>query len=197
MATPLAKVVAVAAAHLTPHFEMSDDGRSRATPEQSPGELLDALMEAECHRDAVALLAHGLGRREAVWWACVCARATLQPDVAPEVETALAAAEAWCYDPSDENRRAAFDAAEAQGKDHAASCAALGAFWGGDNMAPPESGVTVPPGPFLTAKAVHAAVVLAAVSHAPEKASEKLQDFIERGVDIANGGWGNELTGGA
>lgn len=197
MATKLAKVVAVAAAQLTPHFEMSDEGRAVATPEQSPGELLDALLDAACHRDAVALLAHGLGRREAVWWACVCTRVTLEPDAGPEVVAALSAAEAWCYDPSDDNRHAAYAAAEAQGNDHPASCAALGAFWGGENMAPPESGVTVAPGPFLTAKAVQAAVTLSAVRRAPEKAAERLADFVERGVDIANGGWGNEPQGDA
>ena len=196
MGTELKRVTATMAVQITPHFEVTEGGRALLTPEQTPGDFLDALLAAELFHDAVNLLAHGLGRREGVWWACICARTALEPEPAPDVLQVLAAAEAWCYEPTDEKRRTAFDLAEAQGRDHPASWAAIGAFWAGDNMAPLESQVVVPPGPFLTAKAVSMAVTLSAVRREPQNANGRFADFMARGIDIANGGWGNEPAGG-
>lgn len=192
----LKRVTAKTAEQITPHFDLSEEGAALLTPQLPPGDFLDELMAAGLHTDAVNLLAHGLGRREAVWWACVCARAALEPEPAPDVMQTLAAAEAWCYDPDDDKRKIAFDTAEAQGREHPAAWASMGAFWGGENMAPEESQVVVAPGPFMTAKAVSAAVILAAVRREPEKAPERYADFIARGIDIANGGWGNEPADG-
>ena len=184
------------AAQIAPHVELSEDASALLTKDQAPGAYLDALVEAGLHMDAIQFLAHGLGRREGVWWACVCVRATLEEPPPADVLQVLAAAEGWCYDPTDTQRRAARDLAEAQGNDHPASWAGMAAFFAGDNLAPPEAGVVVAPGPFMTAKTVAGAVIGSAVRREPGRAQERYADFLARGIDIANGGWGNQPAGG-
>ena len=153
--------------------------------DMAPGAYLDALVAGRLWQDAVKFLAYGLGRREAVWWACVCCRATMEPKPSPEAVRALTAAEAWCRAPSEENRRAAQAAAEASGLEHPAALAALGAFFSGATLAPPHIQQPVPPGPFHTARAIVGAVTLAAVRSEPEHAPAKLAKFVEYGIAVA------------
>ena len=153
--------------------------------DMAPGAYLDALVAAGLWPDAVKFLAHGLGRREAVWWACVCCRATMEPKPAPEAVGALTAAETWCRAPTEENRRAAQAAAEASGLEHPAALAALAAFFSGATLAPPHIQQPVPPGPFHTARAIVGSVTLAAVRSQPEHAPAKFAKFVEYGVSIA------------
>src|SRR5690606_25846941 len=118
--------------------------------------------------DAIAFLARALPKREAVWWACMCARVTAPPAeeaASPEGDVAgpaaagrgparaLAAAEAWVYKPSEENRRECEAAAHAAQFDSPESWAAIAAFWSGGSVAPP-GGPVVPPGEDLAPRAV-------------------------------------------
>jgi hypothetical protein len=169
----------VGAADLTP------EAKALLRPEMPPGAYLDAVVAAGLHADAVKFLAHGLGRREAVWWACVCCRQAMEPAPPPEAVRALLSAETWCRAPTEENRRAAQAAAEAGSLEHPAALAALAAFLSGGTLAPAHVKEPVPPGPFLTARAVSGSVTLAAVRSQPEKAREKFAKFIEIGVAIA------------
>ncbi len=105
--------------------------------DQAPRSFLDALIEAGEFPDAVRFLAHALPKREAVWWACLCAREAAGADPPEPVAAALRAAEAWVADPSEENRRAAV--ARGRGGRAAAppaGCAAAAAFWSGGSLGP-------------------------------------------------------------
>jgi hypothetical protein len=190
--TTLRKITAVNAAEICARFPVG--APAAAVAHLPPPEFLDQLIAQRQFQDATRFLAHALPKREAVWWACVCARqATLGGDSAT---AALAAAEAWVYQPTEDNRRAAMAVAQATGFTTPASWAAVGAFWSGGSMAPPEA-PTVPPGEFLTSAAVAGAVLLAAVEREPEKSDDKFRAFIAAAIDIANGGNGrNEaMTG--
>ena len=114
----------------------------RLNPEVEPGAFLDELLALELHVDAVRFLAYALPKREAVWWACQCVRS-----VAAEADElpGLQAAEAWVRDPSEENRRAAMEAAESLEFGSPDAWAAVGAFWAEGSLAPPDAPV-VPPG---------------------------------------------------
>jgi hypothetical protein len=149
-------------------------------------EQLDQLIEAGAFPDAIRLLAQHLPKRQAVWWACLCARAAVGANPADPIVAALGAAEAWVADPSEENRRAAMPAAEAVGYGTAAGCAAAAAFWSGGSLAPPNV-PPVPPGEHLTAHGAASAVMLAAVAREPEKAPEKSRAFLRLGREIAEG----------
>jgi hypothetical protein len=103
-----------------------------------------------------------------------------------KVAAALAAAEAWAADPTDDRRRAAFAAAEAAGFDKPASCAALAAFLIEGSLAPAHL-QPVPAPSHAGPAAAAAAVVLAAVSVEPEKGDEKFRKFLALGSDVASG----------
>jgi hypothetical protein len=180
-------VTARTAAEIAPHVsDLSPEAKAVLRAEQTPGEYLDALGGAGHLPDAVRFLAHCLGRREAVWWACVCLR--LSPDAAPQppVVAAFSAAETWCYRPTEENRRAAHAAAEAAQFEHPAALAALGAFFSGGSIAPAHIQQPVPPGPFHTARCIAGAVLLTAVRTEPQTANDKLRQFLAKGVEVAN-----------
>jgi len=175
-------------------FALSDEGRAILQPDLPAGTFVDGLCAAGLWIDAVRFLAHALPKREAVWWGCLAARATLGEAPRDVVREAVEAAEVWVYRPNEDNRRAAMGAATAAGNDTPASWAARGAFWSGGSLAPPEAPI-VPPDEMLTAAAVAGAVCLAAVQNEPEHAPEKYRVFIAQGLDIAGGGTGRPKSG--
>jgi hypothetical protein len=130
-------------------------------------------------------VAHALPRREAVWWGWVCARRASGENPPPKIKGALDATEKWIAQPNEDNRRSAMAAAQKAELGTAAGCAGLAAFFSGGSLAPPEAPV-VPPGEFLTAKAVSGAVIFAAVAKEPERAPEKFKSFVAQGVDVSN-----------
>lgn len=145
--------------------------------------------------EAAKLTAHALPKREAVWWACMCARHTMPADAPAALGELCAAAEAWVRQQTDESRRSAFDMAQALGLDTPEAWAAVGAFWSGDSMAPPDV-PKVPPAPHLTGTAVAGSVNLAAVRGDPLKRDARLARFLQSARDIAAGGAGRLPPGG-
>jgi hypothetical protein len=143
-------------------------------------------VKTEQFPDAARFLAHALPKREAVWWACLCARQAAGANLPAKPAAALQAAERWAADPSEDNRRKAQAAAEAAEMGTPAGCAAMAAFWSGGSLGPPNV-PAVPPGEFLTAHGVAGAVMLAAVLTQPEKAPEKFRKFFALGVEVGNG----------
>jgi hypothetical protein len=173
-------------AQLAELAEVSEEARALLAPDHGPREFLQALVDKEQYSDAVRLLAHGLPRREAVWWAWVCARRAAGETPAPKIKAALDATELWIREPTDERRRAAMQRSEEADFGTPAGCAGLAAFLSGDNLAPANVPQPVPPGEFMAAKAVAGAIILAAVTVEPEKAGEKFQAFIQQGLEVVN-----------
>lgn len=163
--------------------ELGEEAMALLRPDLQPPAYISLLVENGLFPDAVRFLAHALPRREAVWWGWVCARRAAGDNPPLPIKTALETTEKWIAQPTDENRRAAHTAAEAAKFSTPAGCAGLAAFFSGDSLAPPDL-PAVPPGEFLTAKAVSGAVIFAAVSQEPAKAPEKFKQFIAQGVDV-------------
>lgn len=187
MATNLIGVTARGAAEIAPHVaDLSPEAKAALTPALTPGQFLDALVVKSLYADAVRFLAHAIGRREAVWWACACNRQTLANDTPGPAVAALVAAETWCHRPTEENRRAAHAAAEASQFEHPAAFAAMGAFFSGGSLAPANVAQVVPPGAFHTARVVAGSIILAAVRREPARAAERYRAFVAQGVEIAN-----------
>ncbi len=177
-------------------FPLSAAARDAVDPTQTPDRLLAALVAAGCDADAARFLAFALPKRESVWWACLCVRATLPEPADAAEEAALAAAEAWVYQPGEESRRAAMAAAEAAGLSAPASWCGMAAFWSGGSMAPVEAPV-VPPGESLTGRAVAGAVLLSVGRRGPLAVEGWWRAFLAWGVDIAKGGRGRDDAAGA
>jgi hypothetical protein len=146
--------------------------------------FVDALVEREMFPDAVRFIAHALPRREAVWWAWVCARKAAGAAPPPAIKAALDATEQWIMQPTDETRRQAMHFAEIAEFGTPAGAAGLSAFLSGGGLGPPEA-PPVAPGEFMTAKAVSGSVTLAAVVDAPEHATEKFKEYIRLGLEVA------------
>ncbi|HEV7456584.1 MAG TPA: hypothetical protein VGN96_07385 [Roseococcus sp.] len=174
---------------LLPRLELDEAGQEALQGLADATAGVARLVALERHSDAARLAAHALPRREAVWWACMCARAIPDPARKPVDEAALLAAEAWVRRPEEATRRAAMAAAEAAAFRSAEAWAAVGAFWSGGSMAP-EGQPVVPPAEHLTGVAVAGAVVLAAVRVRPERGPARLLRFVAAARDIAAGGAG-------
>lgn len=174
----------------------SDEARLCLKPEASGAAFIRALADAGLNIDSLRYLAVALPRREAVWWACMTHRRLAGPDMATDAAQAerdaacWKAAEAWVYEPTEQNRQACYDLAQALDFNTAGAYAALGAFWADGNLAPPGSGVVVPPGDGLTGSAVAASVILSCVPGVAKSIAERHRVALLVGADIANGGYG-------
>nr|WP_305907356.1 hypothetical protein [Methylomarinum sp. Ch1-1]MDP4520098.1 hypothetical protein [Methylomarinum sp. Ch1-1] len=160
--------------------------------EMTPAEFIRVLIENEDYPDVVRFIAYALPKREATWWACLCARSCLSEHGKATDQKAIELAEAWVYKPTPEHCQPNYQAAEATAFKTPAGWAAMAAFWSGDNISPVKGNV-VPPSADLPAKAVSGAVMLAAVQEGPEKIKERYQRFIQQGIDIAGGGDGRKI----
>src|ERR1039457_3419381 len=165
--------------------ELGEEAMALLRPDLHPLDFVALLMEKALYPDAVRFVAHALPRREAVWWGWLCARRAAGENPPPKIKGALDATERWIAQPSEDNRRLAMAAAQQAELGTAAGCAGLAAFFSGGSLAPPEAPV-VPPGEFLTAKAVSGAVIFAAVAKEPERAPEKFKIFVAQGVEVIN-----------
>jgi len=165
--------------------ELGDEARALLTPAHRPREFVELLAARGLFPDAVRFLAHALPKREGIWWAWVCAKRAEGETPAPVRKAALDATERWITQPTDENRRAAMRAAEAATFGTAAGCTGLAVFFSGGSLGPPDQAL-VPPGEFMSAKALTGAVKLAAVSTEPEQAPEKFRGFIAQGLDVVS-----------
>ncbi|HEY5603542.1 MAG TPA: Twin-arginine translocation pathway signal [Gammaproteobacteria bacterium] len=190
MALAMQKVGADKAIDIVRHYELEKESRALLTEDQRPSEFLDTLIKNELYYDAVTFLAHSLPAREAVWWACVCCRYFLEgSDV--KYQLALNAAEAWVYDPSEQNRRIAEKFAEEGDYATSASWAAAAAFWSGGSITKENDPAMEPPA-FLYAHAVAGSVVMAAGWKQPEadEVKQRFETYLKHGISIANGGNG-------
>jgi len=153
-------------------------------------DFLQNLAAGEKFDDAVTFCAYLLPRREAVWWACRCARALLADgaaDGAPSKSAALLAAEAWVRNPDDEHREAALRIGSAGDVNDPMTWLAMAAGWaGGMFVSHPKNPVPAPQ--YMTPRACRIAVLLGArLVRGPERAA-RLRACIDDGAGLAEAG---------
>jgi uncharacterized protein DUF6931 len=192
---PLAKVKATTAVEVCRNFDLKEEARPFLRGGQSPREFLEALLANKKYAPAIDFLAHALPPREAVWWGCLCVQRVGTSKLSAAEAAACKAAAAWVLDPTEENRLKAKAPAEAATLSSPAGGLATAATWTGGSLAPPMSNPNpkvpppppVPPGPFLPAKAVAGAILLAAVKGDPTRIADTQHSFVELGVGVAEG----------
>ena len=156
-----------------------------APTDQFPIEFLKDLVSKEKLHEAVAFCAYLLPRREAVWWACSCARASLG-EIPQDRSACLLAAEAWVYDPNDTRRKAALEIGTASDSNDPLTWLALAAGWSGGLLAMfPNLPVPVPT--YMTARAARIAVLLSVAKLRKDRPS-RLQACIADGIRLAEDG---------
>jgi hypothetical protein len=180
------KMAAITAAEVCRNFELSKEGQKLLQPQLMPRPFLDLLIANQHYQDAARLMAHALPRREAIWWGCLCARKAYGPAPPAREGAALQLAETWVVRPTDENRRAAYKAAEAAEFRNPAGLLGMAVFFSSGSLAPAGQ-AEVAPAPHLAPNAAANAVVLASLLQDPAKASEQYLSFFALGFDVASG----------
>lgn len=153
----------------------------------APGALHRAVVQQLVHQgkfaEAVRMVAFAMPRREGVWWAWVSAKRSTDAETPAPIKASLEATERWIAQPTDANRRHAFELAQQADIGTAAGCAGAAAFFSGESVAPANV-QAVPPGPHDASKMIAGAVLLSVLSKEPEKAPEKFLAAIQQGLDV-------------
>jgi hypothetical protein len=150
-----------------------------------------SLLASRRPADAIIYLAHLLARREAVWWARQCVEAIMPESVE---DAALRVADAWVRGPEEERRRAALDIGAAADHDVPTTWLALAAGWSGGSTTAPDQKPR-PPQPSACARAVNAAIILAATRGDPLSVMPRIQACGAAGVRFAGGGDARPVIG--
>ena len=164
--------------------ELSDEARDILATDVHGRVFVEKLVADEQYADAIAFLAHALPRREAVWWAWLCARAAAGEKPPASVIASLEATKTWIAEPTDSHRRAALDAAEVAGIGTPAGCAGLAAFLCGETLGPAEA-PPAPPGEYAAAKAIGGSINLAAVADLQRDLAARYAEFVQQGLELA------------
>lgn len=151
--------------------------------------VVAALAQAGFGIEATRVLAHALPKREAVWWACMCAAHTAPPELPEADRKVRELAESWVRQQSMDFARAAMDEAKRAGFQSPEAWAGVGAFWSGESLAPADA-PAVPPPPHLTGVAVAGAIALASVRTDAARQPQRLALFLQSAQDIVAGGPG-------
>jgi hypothetical protein len=191
----LAKISAKTASEVCGNFDLRAEARPLLRQGQTPAEFLQALLDERKHAPAIDFLAHALPAREAIWWGCLCIQAAQSGSLSQPEGEALKAAARWVLDPTEANRAAAKPAGEAAGLKTPAGGLAMAAAWTGGSLAPPLATTNpkipqpppVSPGPFVPAKAVAGAVLLASTKGDPSRIRENQRGFVELGIGVGEG----------
>jgi hypothetical protein len=162
-----------------------EDDEIVGDPSAEPKPYFDSLVSAGRLAEAAAFLGQALPRLEAVAWAARSVQDLYDTThhAAPEAEAkALKAALLWIQDPSENRRRAAFEAAEQCRSDSAERFAALAAFFSGGSIAPADCPPV--PAPKDTAGRLASGAVVAASARSGNL-SAALQQCLQSGDEIA------------
>jgi len=183
------KIIAKRACDVVHAEDLSDASAAMLAEEMGPEDFIVTLSKAGQRLDAAKVLAYALPRREAVWWACMCAREMAGVVGDESQQRALAAAEKWVYEPTDEHRTAAYVSVQKCKTNSGGMLCALAAAFseavlpiGGDQIID----VDIKTFPSL----VFAIIVLAADEGEKDLMDKRLQDYLLTGEDIACGGSG-------
>jgi hypothetical protein len=172
------------------HCELPAEAQAHVAGIGDVNAVIDILARNEFLVEAARVFAHALPKREAVWWACMCAMNTAPAEVGEPDRKARELAEQWVRAQTDELRRAAMAEAKNAGFQSPEAWAGVAAFWSGDSLAPPDAQMKVPPPGHLTGVAVAGAVALASVRLKPAAKDQRLRRFLDSARDIAAGGPG-------
>ena len=172
--------------HASVQMELSAPASARLRADMTPRAAVQDLLDAGQAQDALKLLARLLPKRYAVAWLCQCARD--QP-LTHEDRSGAALAEKWVREPTESNRRAAFEFAHAGGYKALGAWLAAAAGWSGGSLAPAAQETPVPPAEHLTARATVAAINLMAALDATHFAVRRTA-FIERAMSLLGAGGG-------
>jgi hypothetical protein len=162
-----------------------------APTDQFPIEFLKSLAAQGKLDEAVTFCAYLLPRREAVWWACGCAR-SLIGKIPLDQSAGLLAAEAWVEHPNDQHRTSGLEVGTKGDSNDPLTWLAFAAGWSSGSLVnSPEVKAPVPP--YMTARAARIAVTLSTLRSLKRGRAEhenRLRSCIAEGIKLAETGLG-------
>jgi len=170
--------------HASVQMELAPAANAVLRADMTAPVAVQALLGAGQPQDALKLLARLLPKRYAVAWLCQCAR---EQPLTQEDRAGASLAEQWVREPSESNRRAAFEFAHAGGYKSLGAWIAAAAGWSGGSLAPAAQETPVPPPEHLTARATVAAINLMAALE-PAEFDARRTAFIERATPLLQSG---------
>ncbi len=143
------------------------------------GEYAAALVTSKQYVTGIEYVAQALPVRESIWWGCLCLQEAYGDDLSGADKDACRAAVKWLIEPSEENRFACRQAAEAAGAGSPAASVAAAVFQTGGDPTLPNA-----PRPDIAApgRAVANAVKLLCTKRDPVKIVETQRLFVELGM---------------
>jgi hypothetical protein len=145
-------------------------------------DFLNSLAREELDK-AVGFCAYLLPRREAVWWGCRSVRKFVSKATLDERE-GIQLAEDWVREPEEDRRLAALELGMRYSTKLATTHLALAAGWSGRSFSI-AGGDPIPIQPHSTARAVRAAILIAACRASQTGRPELMRGCVEDGIRIA------------
>lgn len=161
-------------------MSLPDEAGALLRDNMAPREAVQTLLDAGKGQDALKLLARLLPKRYVVAWVCQCARDQALP---VEAKAGASLAEKWVRDPSEENRRAAFEFANAGGFESLGAVIAATAGMADGSLAPAKQEIPVPPPEHMTAMVAAGAVTMLAALDESQFNARKTA-FIQRALEL-------------
>lgn len=184
------KINAKTALELTAHYDVIEEkALDLLQPTFTPEQYINKLVEKEYYADSIIFLAHGLPKREAIWWACLCAKVVTSKETKADDIASLTMAEKWVYEPDDKKRRMCGTLAEKGEYKSAQNWVAAAVFWSGGSITK-EDDPAMEPAPYLYAHAVSGAILNAVGMSDVDDIDSQFLKFINHGLNIAAGGNG-------
>ena len=153
--------------------------------DQPPAAAFAALREVD-RMQAARFLAQCLPRMEALRWVAACLNGMVA-STQPARMVAKKAVNRWLADPSDVNRRIAYEAGQIVGWASAEGAACLAVFMSGGSIAPVEQEQGVQPKQGAFGQAVAGAVMMASFSNGAAAFDSQLRANIDLGERAAAG----------
>ncbi|WP_089237803.1 MULTISPECIES: hypothetical protein [Stenotrophomonas] len=161
-------------------MEIDTSARALLTPALTAAQAVQVLLQAGHVQAALQLAARLLPKRYVVAWLCQCARGET---LAPEARAGAMLAERWLRDPSEGNRRAAYEFATAGGYRSVGAWLAASAGWAEGSLAPAGQSVVVTPPDHLVARAAVAALGLLAAEQ-PQAFQQRRRGYAEQALAL-------------
>jgi hypothetical protein len=162
-----------------------DNADLSAMMELPPAEAF-ARLRADNPVQATHFIAHCLPRLDAVRWMASCLSGMTPTNQARRL-AARKAVNRWLAEPSDANRRLAYDAGDAAEFSTAEGCACLGVFFSGGSLGPATQEQPVPAPPAAFGQALAGAVILAALNDDPINMTARLSTALDAAEALAAG----------
>ena len=174
------------------NVDLEKDSQPLLKPGETLSGFIQELLKAFAFKDVIGVIAQALPPREAVYWACLCVRDVLDEKANPDDVLAIKAAEQWMINPNENDRYLNLQMAEKLEHATAAAWVANSVFWSGGSITPKGQAKVEPP-EGIFGKSICGAVMLASATEDEKKTQNLQQRFIKRGVNIAQGGKGDNV----